>query len=213
MKRSAQVFAVVLALLSGVDAALSAAVAQRDNAVLPGGSSKEPVSIDAAKLDYFDKEQKLVYSGAVVATQGQSRLQASVLVIFLEPATASSSGQEMRRMEAQGPVTVVSKDQIGTGDSGVYERAENRVVLTGHVTLSQGANVTKGERLVYDLATKQAVVLGGAAAGGRVRSVFTPNEKSGAQPAPATSDATPQTRPPAAPKAKPTRAEAARAAD
>ena len=87
----------------------------------------------------------------------------------------------MRRMEAQGPVTVVSKDQIGTGDSGVYDKAENKVILTGHVTLSQGANVTKGERLVYDLGTKQAVVLGGTGAGGRVRSVFTPNEKSAAR--------------------------------
>ena len=28
--------------------------------ILPGGDSKAPVSIDAAKLEYSDKEQKLV---------------------------------------------------------------------------------------------------------------------------------------------------------
>ena len=205
MKRPALAVAAVLAVLGTAHGAL----AQKDNSILPGGSSKEPVSIDAAKLDYFDKDQKLVYSGAVVATQGQSRLQASVLVVFLEPAAGSSSGQQMRRMEAQGPVTVVSKDQIGTGDSGVYDKAENKVILTGHVTLSQGANVTKGERLVYDLGTKQAVVLGGTGAGGRVRSVFTPNEKSSA---PAQAKET-ETRVPAPQKARGTRAEAARAAD
>ena len=33
-------------------------------ALLPGGNSKDPISINAAKLDFFDKEQKLVYSGA-----------------------------------------------------------------------------------------------------------------------------------------------------
>jgi lipopolysaccharide export system protein LptA len=159
------------------------ALAQK-SPVLPGASSKDPVSIDAGKLDYFDKDQKLVYSGAVVATQGESRLKASVLTIFLEPAPANANSHQMRRMEAQGPVTITAKDQIGTGDSGIYDKAENKVLLTGHVTLSQGANVTKGERLTYDLNTNQAVVVGGSTAqGGRVRSIFTPSEKSASPPA------------------------------
>ena len=102
-----------------------------------------------------------------------------MLTIFLEPAPSNANGHQMRRMEAQGPVTITSKDQIGTGDSGIYDKAENKVLLTGHVTLSQGANVTKGERLTYDLNTNQAVVVGGSTAqGGRVRSIFTPGEKS-----------------------------------
>ena len=34
--------------------------------ILPGTSSKEPISIDADKLVYYDKERKAVYSGNVV---------------------------------------------------------------------------------------------------------------------------------------------------
>jgi lipopolysaccharide export system protein LptA len=152
------------------------------------------------------KDQKLVYSGAVVAMQGESRLKASVLTIFLESAASTSTGHQMRRMEAQGPVTVTAKDQIGTGDAALYDKAENKVYLTGRVTLSQGANVTKGERLVYDLNTNQAIVLGGASAqGGRVRSVFTPGEKSGSsQPSGSSGDS----RGPSAQKTRATRAEA-----
>ena len=173
MSPRALIFAAALA------AANAPALAQKSTPILPGASSKEPISIDAGKLDYFDKDQKLVYSGAVVAAQGESRLKASVLTIFLEPAPSNANGHQMRRMEAQGPVTITSKDQIGTGDSGIYDKAENKVLLTGHVTLSQGANVTKGERLIYDLSTNQAVVVGGSTAqGGRVRSIFTPSEKS-----------------------------------
>ncbi|MBV8851693.1 MAG: lipopolysaccharide transport periplasmic protein LptA [Methylobacteriaceae bacterium] len=199
------IFAAALLLAAGAAPAL----AQKSAAVLPGASSKEPVSIDAGKLDYFDKDQKLVYSGAVVATQGESRLKASVLTIFLEDSDASANGHRMRRMEAQGPVTVTSKDQVGTGDSGVYDKAENKVFLNGHVTLSQGANVTKGERLVYDLNTNQAVVLGGASAqSGRVRSVFTPGEKSAGAAAP-----TADSRAPTAQKTRATRTEAAAAKD
>lgn len=146
----------------------------RAGGVLPGNNSKEPINIDAAKLDYFDKEQKLVYSGSVVATQGKSKLKAETLVIFLVPKDAGestgvpSSASEVRRMEASGPVTIISKDQIGVGDRGIYEKSDNKVYLFGNVTLTQGPNVTKGDRLVYDLGTNQAVV------SGRVKSMFLP---------------------------------------
>ncbi|HYP57899.1 MAG TPA: lipopolysaccharide transport periplasmic protein LptA [Beijerinckia sp.] len=171
--RSTQiVFTLCLCGLSGVPALAETA---QSAGVLPGGNSKEPVHIEAGKLDYFDKEQKLVYTGNVVATQGDSRLKASTLVIFLTPKDASepnglpASSSQMRRMEAAGPVTLTSKDQVGTGDSGIYEKSENKVTLIGNVTLSQGPNVTKGDKLIYDLNTKQAVVTG------RVRSLFLPN--------------------------------------
>lgn len=164
---------IVLACLMSCPAVFPAhAEKPRSGAILPGGNSKEPVNIEAAKLDYFDKEQKLVYTGNVVATQGESKLQAGTLVIFLTPKDAvagagvPSSSSQVRRMEAAGPVTIVSKDQIGTGDSGIYERSENKVYLIGNVTLSQGPNVTKGDRLIYDLTTNQAAVTG------RVRSMF-----------------------------------------
>ena len=161
----------------------------RSGAILPGGNSKDPVNI-AAKLDYFDKEQKLVYTGNVVATQGESKLQARTLVIFLTPKDAAaptgvpSSSSQIRRMEAAGPVTIVSKDQIGTGDSGVYEKSENKVYLIGNVTLTQGPNVTKGDQLSYDLNTNRAAVTG------RVRSMFLPNDGTGGakEPRPARPD-------------------------
>ncbi len=144
--------------------------------VLPGGNTKAPITIDASKLEYFDKDQKLIYSGGVVATQGESKMRATTMVIFLarsdEPATLQSDTGRIRRIEAAGPVTVTQVDQVGTGDSGLYDKAENKVYLIGTVVLSQGPNVTKGERnskLVYDLDTGYAQVIGG-----RVNSIFTP---------------------------------------
>ncbi len=166
--------------------------------LLPGAGSKEPVSIDAAKLDYFDKEQKLVYTGDVVAVQGESTMKASVLTIFLQkqdpagqagatapaaPAAAPAGfggptgGSSVRHMEADGPVTLISKDQVGTGDHATYDKAENRVYMNGNVTLSQGTNVTQGDRLIYDLTNGQAQVFSGTT-NARVKSVFTPGSGS-----------------------------------
>ena len=159
--------------------------------LLPGSGSKEPVNISADKLDYLNKEQKLVYTGNVVVVQGESTLKASVLHIDLQkddpgaggataPATppdsgaAPGQGSSVRHMEADGPVTLISKDQTGTGDHATYDKAENKVYMNGNVTLSQGTNVTQGDRLIYDMTSGQAQVFSGQTNGGRVSSVFTP---------------------------------------
>ncbi len=153
----------------------------RAAAILPGGNSKQPINIEAVKLDYFDKEQKLIYTGNVVATQGDAKLKASTLTIFLTPKktddTSSPGTNAVQRMLAAGPVTLIQHDQVGTGDSGVYDKNANTVVLTGNVTLSQGPNVTKGDKLIYDLRSGQAVVRGGATGG--VKSMFLPSSNAG----------------------------------
>jgi len=171
------------------------AAAQKAGPMIPGGNSRAPVSIDAGKLDYFDKEQKLVYSGGVVARQGDATLRAPELVIFMSKnegvaaggrsAAAGNSGpmgadSQVRRMEASGPVVITSKDQVGTGDRGVYDRAENKVFIYGNPVLTEGAHVVRGDaqsRLVYDLASGRAQVTGG-----RVQSLITPSQSSAEKP-------------------------------
>jgi lipopolysaccharide export system protein LptA len=139
--------------------------------------NKDHINISAAKLDYYDKEQKLVYSGNVVAVRGDATLKTPLLVIFLDPKQPGarsgppSSTSQMRRMEAAGPVTLISRDQIATGDSGTYEKTNNKVYIDGNVSLTQGPNVTKGDHIVYDMNTRQAVVTG------HVRSMFLPNSE------------------------------------
>lgn len=161
--------------------------------ILPGGNSKDPISIDAAKLDYYDKEQKLVYSGNVTAKQGPSILRAQSLTLFLtrgtaapaadQPSTGPAAGAQLKRMEAAGNVIITSQDQVGMGDRASYDKGENKIYLFGNVSLSQGPNITKGEKLVYDLTTSQAHVEGTAK--GRVMSIFTPGsgEDEGKKPA------------------------------
>jgi lipopolysaccharide export system protein LptA len=160
--------------------------------LLPGTSSKEPVSIDADKLVYYDKERKAVYSGNVVVIQGDTKMTCSVMTVFLDrspspaanppaaaPAPAGaedspSANSGIKHLDAAGPVTVVSKTQVATGDSATYDKAENKVRLIGHVTLSDGQNVTKGDKLTYDLKTSQATIDTGSKTG-RVHGQFLPS--------------------------------------
>ncbi len=167
--------------------------------LLPGANSKEPISIDADKLNYFDKEQKAVYTGNVVAIQGDSKLTCSVMTIFLaksepktpgaDPKTAAatpaadpgagvgSGGSQVKHMDAIGPVTVISKTQVATGDRAAYDKDQNKVWLFDNVTLSDNGNVTKGDKLTYDLTSGEAVVETGKTSE-RVHGQFIPGSSS-----------------------------------
>jgi lipopolysaccharide export system protein LptA len=186
--------AIVAALLcsSGAGAAAEKPSGPNDSAaIFPGTSSKEPISIDADKLMYYDKEHKAVYSGNVVVIQGDTKMTCSAMTVFLDhapmqgaaaqsksapPSTNNQSGPAadsgVKHLDATGPVTVVSKTQVATGDSGSYDKAEDKVRLIGHVTLSDGQNVTKGDKLTYDLKSGLATV--DTNKSGRVHGQFIP---------------------------------------
>jgi lipopolysaccharide export system protein LptA len=191
--------AIALLLAVAAAAAAPAASATKDAGAsfLPGANSKQPVSIEADKLVYFDKEQKAVYTGNVVVIQGDSKMTCSGLTIYREKAGApgdaapaadaakngaAGSSSHVKHLDAAGPVTVISKTQVATGDRGSYDKGQNKVWLIGNVTLSDSGNVTKGDKLTYDLTTGEATV--DTAAAGRVKGLFIPgsdgDDKSGA---------------------------------
>ncbi len=58
-----------------------------------------------------------------------------------QAAPAMPQGGNIRRAEALGDVTVVSKDQNASGDLGVYDMKTKTITLTGNVVVSQGKNV------------------------------------------------------------------------
>jgi lipopolysaccharide export system protein LptA len=200
------------------------------------GSSKEPIKIDADRLDVYDKEQRAVFKGDVVAVQGETTIRCTTMTVFYErqsqkgqppqPASQASQNDSIKQIDCAGPVTVVSKDQVATSDNATFDRAANKVTLIGNAVLSQCENVTRGERIVYDLNTQVANVE--TKPGGRVQALFVPkdddkskpqqqpqgcNQQAAAQPAPAQPAAAPAATPAAGPKpqnpAQPTTAQAA----
>jgi lipopolysaccharide export system protein LptA len=155
-----------------------------------GTDSKEPIKIDADKLDVLDKDNKAVFTGNVVAVQGETTVRCSTMTVFYEgrgqggtqrPAQPAAQGQgqgqgqgndgAIKRIECAGPVTVVSKTQAATSDNAVFDRANNKVIMSGNVALNDGPNITRGDQLVYDTQTGVANVT----SKGRVQGFFVPN--------------------------------------
>jgi lipopolysaccharide export system protein LptA len=205
MTRRLSLCAVTLALLAP---GLAAAQAQRPAAgppvqgLLQGGQDKDqPVQIEAASLEVRDKNKMATFSGDVQVVQGDTTMKCQKLVVFYgqevgiaqkeagqgapapetKPALAGPKGaQNIRRIEARGGVTVITKDQNASGDLGVYDLIAKTITLTGNVVVSQGQNVIHGERVVVDTVSGNARVesnnQGGGTTPSRVRALIQPNQ-------------------------------------
>ena len=116
----------------------------------------KPVKIDAASLEVRDKNKIATFSGNVQVVQGDTTLRCKTLVGVLRsgpkaggnaltaakprPRRASSASAGSKR---KGDVVVTQKDQIATGETGIFDMASNTVTLSGNVVVTQGQNVLK----------------------------------------------------------------------
>src|SRR5580693_115673 len=175
--------------------------------LLQGGQDKDqPVQIEAASLEVRDKNKTATFAGDVQVVQGDTTMKCQKLVVFYgqevgiaqagaqppdakppdaKPAPAPvlpgpKGAQNIRRIEARGGVTVITKDQNASGDLGVYDLIAKTITLTGNVVVSQGQNVIHGERVIVDTVTGNARVesnnQGGGATPSRVRALIQPNQ-------------------------------------
>jgi lipopolysaccharide export system protein LptA len=207
MTRRLPLWAVMAALLAP---GLVAAQTPRPGAAPPvqsligGGQDKDqPVQIEAASLEVRDKAKTATFSGDVQVVQGDTTMKCQKLVVFYgqevgiaqagaqggaaapaaKPAAAPAGpkgAQNIRRIEARGGVTVITKDQNASGDLGVYDLIAKTITLTGNVVVSQGQNVIHGERVVVDTVSGNARVessnQGGGGTPSRVRALIQPSQ-------------------------------------
>jgi lipopolysaccharide export system protein LptA len=194
------VMAVLLASGLAVAQTPRPAAAPPVQSLLQGGQDKDqPVQIEAASLEVRDKNKTATFAGDVQVVQGDTTMKCQKLVVFYgqevgiaqggapapdaKPAgtlAGPKSAQNIRRIEARGGVTVITKDQNASGDLGVYDLAAKTITLTGNVVVSQGQNVIHGERVVVDTVSGNARVesnnQGGGATPSRVRALIQPSQ-------------------------------------
>jgi lipopolysaccharide export system protein LptA len=118
-----------------------------------------------------------------------------------QPSPTGQGQQSIKKMEAHGSVVVTQKDQVATGDMGIFEVKLNVVTLIGNVTMTQGQNVIRGDKLTVDLNTNVSRVENN---GGRVQGLLFPANGGPAMPTPGAAPAPAQApRPATAPAAAP----------
>jgi lipopolysaccharide export system protein LptA len=180
----------------------AAAAAAGPAADAASDNQEQPIQIESATLEVRDKEKIATFSGDVQVVQGDTTIKCQTLVVFygggrnggptvasgtaggangshppLQRASVMPQGQQdIRRIEARGGVTVISKDQNASGDLGVYDLKKKTITLTGNVVVSQGKNVLHGDRVVVDTVTGNAHLDSGVSSQNRVRALILPNK-------------------------------------
>lgn len=181
------------ALLAG-----SAAIAQS-----PGGGigiqGNQPLDVTGDAFDYDGGECRATYTGNVEMIQGTARMRSPRVDTYFgrtgataTPAAGGANsrcGGDVQRIEMAGTFYYVSPEQQARSDHATYTAANDTIVLTGNVVLTQGQNVMTGARATINTRTNDARVESGPSAqsNGRVRAVIFPNGASqpGAARAPA----------------------------
>ncbi len=148
-------------------------------------SKKGPIDISADHSSADNNTHTATYEGKVEALQNDNRLRTDLLHIYFKQAAggaktssdpAASSWGNIDHLEAVGNVYFVTPTQVIRGDHAVYTQDSDTIVVTGQVVMTQGENVMRGSRLVYDHKTGKSTMDADTQTG-RVRTVLYPDKK------------------------------------
>jgi len=139
--------------------------------------SNEPIEINSDALEVLQQEHKAIFTGHVVAVQGDVHLASEKMTVFYK-APAEEKGKpddkpEAKKIETKSPapeknsiekiivernVFLTTPEETASGAHGIYDVENHKIFLNDNVVLTKDKNVIKGERLVYDFATGQSTM-------------------------------------------------------
>jgi lipopolysaccharide transport protein LptA/LPS export ABC transporter protein LptC len=144
--------------------------AQTASAAGPLGRSDEPVDIVSATLRIDDNAKLAVFSGNVIATQGEAKLETAELEVSYvgQPAAdgkAAAPGQpgsgKVKTLRSNSPVVLTRGTDKATGSSGVFDAEQDKAVLMGPVVVTSGADrQATGDRADIDNKNETALLTG-----------------------------------------------------
>ena len=143
------------------------------------GRGDAPVEITSRQGEYLQNQGRGVYTGDVVATQGDSRITTDKLTVICSK-SAPAAGEEpvceaMEQLVAEGRVYYTAPDVKIRGDRAQYDYTTDTITITGDVILSRGnEGVVRGTQVVYRVGEGRTIITAGAK---RVTSIFTPASK------------------------------------
>lgn len=131
--------------------------------------SNLPITIKSNELAADNKGKTAVFSGKVVAKQGDITIFSDKLVVIY-----ADKGGDVEKVEAFGNVRIVQMNRTGFADQAVYDSRNGRVVLTGTPRVVQGSDSISGKVITYYLDDEKSDVSSGGDPKARVEAIINP---------------------------------------
>jgi lipopolysaccharide export system protein LptA len=157
-------------------------VSAKDNVI--GKQSDEPMEITSNRMEAFNENKLVVFSGNAMAKQGNKVLKADQLFLYYkkEPDKKDKTGTiatertgDLEKVEAKGKVSLIQGERVATGDEAIYYRDSAKIIMTGNAVLSEGKNSIKGDRVIVFLNENRGVVESNTKK--QVKAIIYPQEK------------------------------------
>ncbi|MCX5849198.1 MAG: lipopolysaccharide transport periplasmic protein LptA [Deltaproteobacteria bacterium] len=146
--------------------------------------SDEPMEITSNRMEAFNENKLVVFSGNAMVKQGSNVLKSDKLLLYYkkEPDKKEKVGTietertgDLEKVEAKGNVSLTQGKRIATGDEATYFRDSAKIILTGNAVLSEGKNLIKGDKVIVYINEDRGVVESNTKK--QVKAIIYPQEK------------------------------------
>ena len=154
-----KIFCLILAIISLFSLVTPASPVTGDPQPLKKnpGTGNEPIQIDSDRLDAYNDQRLVVFSGNAVAVQGDKVLKSEKILLYYKkkeneaqkvaPKDVGKTG-DLERIEAKGHVILTQGERVVTGEQAVYFQDTQKIVVTGNPVMREKKNVVRGDRIV-----------------------------------------------------------------
>jgi lipopolysaccharide export system protein LptA len=122
------------------------------------GGSAQPLRITSQQLEADNKNQVIIFTGNIIARQGDMVIHADVARVYYEK---GEEGNEVREIVATGNVKIHQGDQVATAQRAQFLNREQKIILTGQPRVWQGKDMVSGEKITVLLGEDKSLVESG----------------------------------------------------
>lgn len=134
----------------------------------------QPIVVTAQQLEVLQQQRQSIFTGEVVAKQGEMTLYAEKLIVFFQ-----QDQDQVERMDAMGGVRVLHLDRVATAEKAVFRQAEETLVLVGDAEVIQGSNKVAGDEITVYLKENRTVIKSSEKS--RVKATIVPEKRQDTQ--------------------------------
>ncbi len=114
-----------------------------------------PIEITAEKMTSYNKSNKIIFIGNVVAKQDDLTLFSDKMTVY-----SDKKGRKLNKIVARGNVKVEKGERFATGDLAVYSEKEEKIVLTGNPRAWEKDNEIVATEMIFLINEDKLLVIG-----------------------------------------------------
>lgn len=142
----------------------------------------QPIHIEANRMESLQEKNTVIFTGKVEARQGDVIIQADIMRVYYSEEgdngkEVSLGLQKVKKLIAEGHVTVIQEGWIATGDNVEYFGDIRKVILTGNAKIYQDNNMVTGDSVTLFLDEGRSIVKKDSENGNRIKMFIYPESE------------------------------------